>query len=347
MKFSIIMAAYNAEMYIHQAIESVINQTYKNWELIIVDDGSVDETGRIIDDYSQQDGRIIPVHQSNSGTAGAARNTALRYVSGDYVQILDSDDILSEDFLYRYVEGIKAYGDRNEVSIISPLTIMIDTFGNEIEEVSNASKFVGQSVCGIKAFELSLDWKIHGWVALKRDLIMNIRYEEKLINGDEFTTRKFFYNANRVIFTSGKYLYRKNDESTTRSYKNRIRMYETIETDKNIYDYALDNKMPLFIKNRCLKKYCKSLVAHEALYLRTVNEYSKDDGKNINAILERHYVNTLSIAKRKNVCMGIWRLWFILSLGRYSLFKALCYPYNFILSIKNHMRNSPKADNST
>lgn len=91
-KFSIIMAAYNAEKFIKEAINSVLYQTYQNWELIIVDDGSTDKTADIIDLYSRKDKRIITIHQKNSGTAAAARNTALKYVTGEYIQMLDADD---------------------------------------------------------------------------------------------------------------------------------------------------------------------------------------------------------------------------------------------------------------
>jgi glycosyltransferase involved in cell wall biosynthesis len=91
-KFSIIMPAYNAENYIGYAIESVLSQTYSNFELIIVNDGSIDKTESIIQQYSAQDQRIILVSQGNSGSAGAARNTALKYVTGDYIQMLDADD---------------------------------------------------------------------------------------------------------------------------------------------------------------------------------------------------------------------------------------------------------------
>ena len=83
MKYSIIMPAYNAEKYIKEAVDSVRNQSYGNWELIIVDDGSSDRTGALADGFAKADERIKAVHQKHSGTAAAARNTALLYVTGD------------------------------------------------------------------------------------------------------------------------------------------------------------------------------------------------------------------------------------------------------------------------
>lgn len=90
-KISIIIPAYNVEKYIAKCLDSVINQSYKNLEVIVVDDGSKDRTGCIIDDYSAKDNRIRAVHQPNGGSPNA-RNTGMKYANGDYVMFLDSDD---------------------------------------------------------------------------------------------------------------------------------------------------------------------------------------------------------------------------------------------------------------
>ncbi|HRU52949.1 MAG TPA: glycosyltransferase family A protein [Candidatus Sumerlaeia bacterium] len=90
---SIITPAYNCEKYIAQTIESVLVQTYKNWEMLICDDGSTDATGRIADDYAAKDRRIRVVHQPNSGLPAAARNSAGRMATGGFIAFLDGDDL--------------------------------------------------------------------------------------------------------------------------------------------------------------------------------------------------------------------------------------------------------------
>lgn len=95
---SVIMPAYNSEMYISEAIESVINQSYKNFELIIVDDGSTDRTPEIIDKYAKTDLRIKVFHRENAGVS-SARNFALQNICGEYVTFIDSDDIYYTDRL--------------------------------------------------------------------------------------------------------------------------------------------------------------------------------------------------------------------------------------------------------
>ena len=95
---SIIMPAYNAEKYIARAIDSVINQSYGNWELIIVDDGSTDATPGIADDYATRDERINAIHQANYGVS-VARNAGLNIAHGEFIAFLDADDVLTPDSL--------------------------------------------------------------------------------------------------------------------------------------------------------------------------------------------------------------------------------------------------------
>lgn len=90
-KITVIIPVYNVEMYLKEAIESVINQTYQNLEILLIDDGSTDNSGKICDEYAKKDNRITVFHQENRGLSGA-RNTGLRNATGKYIMCLDSDD---------------------------------------------------------------------------------------------------------------------------------------------------------------------------------------------------------------------------------------------------------------
>ena len=91
MTLSIIVPVYNTEKYLKQCIESILNQTFSDFELIIVDDGSTDSSSQIVDDFEQRDNRIRVIHQKNSGIVGAVRTGVLQ-AKGDYVSFVDSDD---------------------------------------------------------------------------------------------------------------------------------------------------------------------------------------------------------------------------------------------------------------
>lgn len=101
---SVIVPVYKVEPYLHRGIDSIRNQTYKNLQIILVDDGSPDNCGKICDEYAELDARIIVVHQKNRGLSGA-RNTGLRYAKGEYVAFVDSDDWIGSD-MYRTLVGV-------------------------------------------------------------------------------------------------------------------------------------------------------------------------------------------------------------------------------------------------
>lgn len=98
MKFSVIIPIYNCEALLPRCIESIINQTYPDWELILVDDGSTDASFSLCEAYSKKDGRIRVIHQANAGQ-GAARNNGITTATGDYIVFCDSDDFYEEDAL--------------------------------------------------------------------------------------------------------------------------------------------------------------------------------------------------------------------------------------------------------
>lgn len=105
LKVSIITPMYNGEKYVSKTIESVLAQTYENWEMLIVNDGSKDNSPSIVENYSKKDKRIILINQDNAGSA-AARNNALRNASGRYICFLDSDDLWDNNLLSSQVEFI-------------------------------------------------------------------------------------------------------------------------------------------------------------------------------------------------------------------------------------------------
>lgn len=107
-KVSIIVPVYNAEQYIARCIDSILAQKYYNWELILVDDGSMDRSGCICDKYSEQDDRIRVIHQNNQGVS-VARNVALKVITGEYLMFLDADDYIYPECIETFVAAIGKY----------------------------------------------------------------------------------------------------------------------------------------------------------------------------------------------------------------------------------------------
>lgn len=96
-KLSIVVPVYNSEQYLHQCLESILQQSFKNFELILVDDGSTDESGNICDQYARNDPRVVVIHSENRGVV-TARRTGVNSARGEYTAFVDSDDWLDRDF---------------------------------------------------------------------------------------------------------------------------------------------------------------------------------------------------------------------------------------------------------
>lgn len=99
------MPVFNAKSYLAEALDSLISQSYKNLEIILIDDGSTDGSGKICDEYAEKDNRVQVRHQKNSGVS-AARNAGLDLVTGDFLAFLDSDDAYELDFIYSMITAM-------------------------------------------------------------------------------------------------------------------------------------------------------------------------------------------------------------------------------------------------
>lgn len=115
---SIIVPVYNVEKYIRKCIESILSQTYPDWELILIDDGSKDNSRIICDEYAQKDNRIISVHQINAGVS-AARNKGIEFSTGDYITFIDSDDWVDSNYLEAFINASPRKGSITYCGITS------------------------------------------------------------------------------------------------------------------------------------------------------------------------------------------------------------------------------------
>jgi len=179
---SIMMPAYNAEQYIAQAIESVLVQSYDNWELIIVNDGSTDRTPSIVLDYS--DPRIRVIHQSNGGES-IARNTALRHMRGEFVAFLDADDAYLDSHLEHGVAYLNAHPNYDGVYSDG---YHFDSAGNRLQTLSSNRRgpfegyIFGEVVRASDVFGPPL------CVILRRNLIdrFHLEYDSEIVIGPDW-----------------------------------------------------------------------------------------------------------------------------------------------------------------
>ena len=266
-KVSIIVPVYNVASYLEQCINSLINQTYKNTELIFVNDGSTDNSLKILESYCQQDDRIQVISQRNQGLS-AARNTGMEAASGDYMVFLDSDDWLEVSA----IETAVLFSEQNNLDIVlwsyaseyEGKSICRPLFGGE-RIIFEDGRRIHRRIIGLTGKELSAPHKadacVTAWGKLyRRDVVADIRFVDTKRIGTEdalFNTCAFG-NANRVGYLPDVFShYRKtNETSLTRRYKADLamcweNMYQLIEeyldsisADDDFYT-ALSNRVCL------------------------------------------------------------------------------------------------------
>ncbi len=211
---SLIIPVYNVEKYLPKCLDSVINQTYKQIEIIIIDDGSTDNSGILCDEYALRDNRIIVIHQPNRGVS-SARNTGLDIAKGEYVMFVDSDDYVEPTFCEKPLTiAIKEHVDIvsfGYFKIGNKTTTVKKTYNPRIVQASEAIKQL-----------IIMDDVVHGFVwnkFYKRTLFEHVRFSVGRTFEDQGVNYLLFHYAQRV-FISDEILYHycRRDNSISRQY---------------------------------------------------------------------------------------------------------------------------------
>lgn len=206
----IIIPVYKVEKYLRRCIDSVLNQTYSNLEVILVDDGSPDNSSAICDEYARRDKRVIALHKENGGQS-SARNMALnRPLSGDYITFLDSDDWIESDAIAYCVNLMKVHD--------------VDVVEYSCVETREYKEHVNQSKEKLEIFEgenvLEENLKREGFslclCLLKKEMLEGLRFREGKINEDIDFKFKALQRCRKMVYSNQKkYFYFQMGDSTS------------------------------------------------------------------------------------------------------------------------------------
>lgn len=203
-KISVIVPCYKVEEFLVNCIESIINQTYKNLEIILVDDGSPDSCGNICDDYQKKDRRIKVIHKENGGLSDA-RNAGMKVATGEYLAFVDSDDYINSNMYKCLYDNLKKYkADISICSIKKTDSVSLDknVLEKNVPEVFSKMN-VYENLYNNLAVETVVAWnKLY-----KRKVFKDIWYPVGKINEDEAIIHKLINNVKKVVYTPCKYYY--------------------------------------------------------------------------------------------------------------------------------------------
>ena len=218
---SIIVPVYNVEKYLSKCLDSLIAQTYKNIEIIVVDDGATDSCPQICDDYKKKDSRIIVVHKENGGLSDA-RNEGLKYVSGDYISFVDSDDYVSPF----YVEILINLAEERDADI--SICNYLRVFENEeTQQTENLDYLVKEFNRDEALFALfNKDLKAQFTIACSKlyrvEVFKNIRFPKGRTYEDSATAHKVYNQSRKVVYADVSlyfYLLRQGSIKTSEQFK--------------------------------------------------------------------------------------------------------------------------------
>ncbi len=211
---SVIIPIYNVEKYVKRCIDSVLAQTYENLEIILVDDGSIDSSSSICNEYALKDSRILIIHKPNGGLS-SARNAALDVFKGDYVTFVDGDDVVGE----RYVEALLELVEKYNVELSQIMFRIVSEKESEILPKGNVyeclytQKEALRDMMGQKHVTNSACYKLYA-----RRLFDEIRYPLNTYFEDVAVTYKILFMVDSVAYSSEVlYDYIKREGSITRS----------------------------------------------------------------------------------------------------------------------------------
>lgn len=212
-KISIIVPIYNVEKYLKKCIDSILEQTYSNIEVILVDDGSPDNCGKICDEYKKNDNRIIVIHKSNGGLSDA-RNVGISVATGDYIAFIDSDDYVDNNYI-SYLYNLLVLNN-SDISIVMPYIVDENYI---IKNKTRKEKIYNyNNVEALKIMLYQKKFETSAWGKLfKVDVIKNIEFPKGKIYEDLGTIYKYILNANKITFSTKKsYYYLQRSDSIMR-----------------------------------------------------------------------------------------------------------------------------------
>lgn len=267
---TIVVPVYKVEEYLERCVDSILKQSYKDFELLLVDDGSPDNCGKMCDEYTEKDNRIFVIHQKNGGLS-SARNTGINWFyeqnRSDYITFIDSDDWLHPDCLKILADGIK-----KDVKIsICNYTRVTDVIPNK--NFDN----VEYELTTPEDFLVNHSWQYnYAWGKLyHKDLLQDIRYPVGKNFEDTFTTYKLLHQCEKVAYTDiSLYYYFRNETGISRSPWNTSELV--------IFD-AMEEQLKFYKEKNLQKAYDKEFelfVHHHAYQIVRIKENKKDLKKN-------------------------------------------------------------------
>lgn len=253
---SVIIPVYKVEQYLNQCITSILNQTYKRLEIILVDDGSPDQCGMICDEWAEKDPRIKVVHKKNGGLSDA-RNAGIDVADGEFIAFVDSDDFIAptmmEELMAALIQKNADIVECNYFSFIDGQVLEENIFSNEV--TSYATKEALSFLMDERKFKYTVWNKLY-----RRKIFRSLRFEVGKLHEDVFFTYQAFGLCRQIVKIENTLYYYRQRSNSIMSNTFSLRNLDSLEARKRQYFYIKEKFSELSGK-------AQSQVLRNCLYL--------------------------------------------------------------------------------
>ena len=303
---SIVVPIYKVEEYLDDCINSILEQTFKEFELILVDDGSPDKCGQICDKYADKDRRIKVIHKKNGGLS-SARNAGINVAKAKYIGFVDSDDIIDKNM---YMNLIKL-ASMNDADIVCCDILKFYNYKEILEKENTMENIkIFNNIEAIRNLynDLYLDTVVAWNKIYKRSLFKDIRFPVGKLHEDEFTTYKLIYESKKIIYTNQKLYYYRQTPNSIMNSKFNVKRLDILE--------AFEERQK-FVKQVGNKElYSDTLKAYFRLLMGMYIKCKENDLENeiLNEIKEKskkiygECIKCINISLKTKVLFTIFRL---------------------------------------
>lgn len=323
-EISIIVAVFNSEKYLPRCIESILAQTFTNYELILVNDGSTDNSGEVCDNYAGLDNRVKVIHKENGGTA-SSRNAGVDIAKGKYIGFVDNDDYINQ-FMF---ETLYSHAIKHSADIV--VCDFLDVDGST--SINTKTSYSNYNVVNLNNIEaLNYIYTTEGvkfivvWNKLyKRNLFKNIKYEVGKLHEDETVAHKLLYECEKITYLKTELYYYVNRKGSITNLPYNIRRFDGVYTLNDRVDF-FRNKNELDLHQKALKHYLQVFFYN----YNTAKENLKDIDKELKKLKRTFDKNFISLLKHKGYDIG-QKFYFV-------LFRISPSLYEFVLDFRKGKR---------
>ena len=268
---SVVVPVYNVEKYLKKCVNSILHQNYKNFEVVLVNDGSTDSSGAICNEMAKQDEKIHVIHKENGGLSDA-RNVGTKEARGEFITYVDSDDYVGENYLSELNFLIQKFN-------ADMAAVGIETFYEGEQPAQSKSKkricMSGEDALGSMLYQKYLDTSACGLLVTKEVALKN-KFPYRRYHEDEFTTYKYYMDSKKVAISLNKQYFYLQRKGSIMHVFGQASMDELDAADNLVNICKRDSKANIkAAKSKKFSDYCQVLLSNKNLKEEYPEEYRR------------------------------------------------------------------------